>query len=96
MNPIVVVTQDPDGYGIEIQVFESERRFYDRDPMATLKREPAWTGESHRSTVPPAGLLIKELWERVAENPWADVSDLATHCIPEPGAPLEPVPEVAA
>ena len=98
-SPIILVTQDQHGNNTKIEWFEDERRYYDQDPLAALTFDAGpcvWWGKSHRPTGSTHGLLIAVTLQMLTEDPWADVSFIATHYVPEPGAPLEPVPEVAA
>lgn len=99
MTAVVLVSRDRHGVATRIEWFESEHRAYDRDPIVVqawdYDRQGWWT-TSRRPTNVPFAALIAEVAVRLAENPWADVSDVETHCFPEPGAPLEPTPGKAA
>jgi hypothetical protein len=94
-GPVVLVTRDQYGNQTKIEWFEDENRFYDADPLAALTFDAAvsvWWGKSFRPTGSTLGLLIAVTLQMLTEDPWADVSFLATHTISEPGAPLEPIP----
>lgn len=73
--------------------FENERRYYFEDPAVVLTFDPkhnVWWGRSFRPTPREMTPSVGEAFRRLANNPWADVSDLVTHAVPEPGAPIEP------
>lgn len=89
-EPIVLVQP------AELSVYADERSFYDGEPTAVMRRErTAWHSIVWRPTTPAIRRVLHEAVRRLGHNPWTDVSDLATHVVAEPGAPLEPVKAVA-
>lgn len=93
---VVVLTYSASGELRRVEWFEDEARCYAGDPFRLLVFNPVacvWTGRTMR-TCPSREANVDAamtLW-RLTRNPWADVSDIATHYSPEPGAPLEPIP----
>jgi hypothetical protein len=91
--PVVTVTRD------EVRIFEDERHFYLGAASVVLefnREHSVWTGTTLRFTTRPVQFEAELALWRLTRNPWTDVSDQATHYIPEPGAPLEPIPGRAA
>lgn len=90
-GPVVTVTRDESGQATLIEWFETVAHVYHEDPMVVHRFDGVvWWTMSRRPT-PVELVAIPRLAERLAANPYTDVSDVATHHWPEPGAPLEPV-----
>lgn len=90
MNPpVVIVSRD------RVRIFEDEQHFYLGGPSVVLTFDPGhnvWTGTTLEFTTRPVQFEAELALWRLTRNPWTDVSDQATHYVPEPGAPLEPLP----
>jgi hypothetical protein len=74
--------------------FEDEHRYYHEDPAVILTLDPVhlvWWGRTYRPTPRAMTPSVGEAFRRLANFPTSDVSDLVTHFVSEPGAPLEPV-----
>lgn len=98
-RPIVVVTQGSHGYTIKVEWFENERAFYADAVTLVMQLDEAagvWWYLPKRVSSDELGTAAVKVIEVFEACPWTDVSRFATHFVPEPGAPLEPVPEVAA
>jgi hypothetical protein len=95
----VLVTRDDTGQALKVEWFETEQHYYREDPLAALTFDighSVWWGKSFRPTGSTLGLLVAVTLRKLTEDPWADVSQLSTHFVSEPGAPLEPIVERAA
>jgi hypothetical protein len=96
---VVVITRAANGEQRAVEWFEDETRFYSGDPFRRVVFNPVtcvWTGRTVRvCTVPDANVEAAVTLWRLTRNPWCDVSDVATHEAPEPGAPLEPIEPAA-
>lgn len=98
-TPVVVITRSAAGEMRTIEWFEDERRAYAGDPFRRMTFNPVthvWSGRSlrkHRFGLQVDWQAAVTLW-RLTQNPWADVSDVATHTVAEPGAPLDPIDPV--
>lgn len=93
---VVTVTRAACGEQRAVEWFEDESRVYDGDPFRRLEFDPVacvWFGRTFRTCQDRAAntAAALTLW-RLTNNPWDDVSDVATHVAPEPGAPLDPIP----
>jgi hypothetical protein len=75
--------------------FEDEQHYYHEDPAVVLNLDPVqhlWWGRSYRPTPQAMTPSVGQVFRLLANFPAADVSEFVTHVVPEPGAPLEPVP----
>lgn len=91
---VVIVTQQR-----KVEWFVDEQHYYHEDPTLVLTFDPkanVWWGRSFHPTPRAMNRSVGWAFHRLTRNPWADVSDVATHTVPEPGAPIEPVQEVLA
>lgn len=94
-SPIVVVTGDDTRDPLRIDWFEDENCFYAGDPSAWIEfHQPrdTWRGEAGRYARPESTLAAARILLDLALDGEASVYQLATHFVPEPGAPLEPIP----
>jgi hypothetical protein len=93
--PIVVVTRDATRDPLLIEWFEDENGYWTEDPIAVVQFDPwrdvwsAWAKKNARTETRLAG--ARTLLALVLDA-GAEVRGLATHYVPEPGAPLEPIP----
>ena len=74
--------------------FEDERHYYDGQPTFVMERDPVqllWYGRSYRPTTKAMTPSVGRVFRLLNNFPAADVSEWVTHCVPEPGAPLEPI-----
>lgn len=86
MTPVVLVQAD------EVAFYPDEASYYNHEPAIVLKFEDnAWHGRTFHPSSPATKRAVFRAWRRLTRNPWADVTDLATHSVAEPGAPLQPV-----
>lgn len=93
-DPIVTVTRTPGGETRAVEWFEDEDRAYAGDPFIRLVFNPVWCSwdcQTLRTHGVGVGWQAAITQLRLKENPFVDVSDVATHYYPEPGAPLEPL-----
>lgn len=93
-GPVILVTQDSDGTNIGMAFAEEERDFYANGPAVVLTFDAEhnlWWGTTLRMHSPEVRFEVDVAMWRLTRNPWTDVSDMATHWIPELGAPLEPI-----
>lgn len=92
--PIVIVTGDPDRDPLRIEWFETEDGYYVGDPVAWVEFHRArdtWKGHAGRNAPPEVALTASRILLDLSCDAEVSVSHLATHRVPEPGAPLEPV-----
>ncbi len=80
-SPVVLVTRDEQGANLRIDLFKSETAYYKGQPSVVLTFDfdkNLWSGVSLRPSRGPVGSLAADLLRRLTDNPWADVSDVAT------------------
>lgn len=93
--PVVVVTRDVSRDPLRIDWYEDEGAYYTQDPLAELEFDPAkdvWVARKGRNARPDTSLAAARLLLDLVLDPQASVYHLATHFVPEAGAPLEPIP----
>lgn len=92
-SPIVLITQDSQRRTV-VEWFESADGYCNGDPIARLVA----AHELHvgRNVQVSTAHDIAHAWLLLLQLPNHDVTYLATHTRPEPGAPLEPIPGRAA
>lgn len=98
-SPVVAVTRDLSGLNTRLSWCETEQRYYLDGVAVQMTFDEAhsvWSGVSLRPSTREVGVSAARALTLLARNPWADVSDLFTHELAEPGAPLEPIPGRAA
>lgn len=92
--PVVAVTRDHNGFNTKLSWCESEHRYYWDGVAVELTFDAdknLWWGVTVRASSRWLGSHAALTFAVLTENPWADVTDLCTHNLPEPGAPLEPI-----
>lgn len=97
--PIVVVSRDDTRDPLLIEWFENENGYYNEDPVAWVSFDPVrdeWTARAKRHAQGDTRLSAARLLLALVLDSQANVTRLATHRTPEPGAPLEPIPGRAA
>lgn len=94
MPPVVTVTRDSDGYAIKVEFYENETAFYNGDRSVLMVFEPGcpWVFRPERRTSLRLGWRATKVALRLQANPWRSLTGVDTHIVPEPGAPLEPIP----
>ena len=98
-SPVVLVSRTPDGYASRAVWFENEAAYYDDAPTLLMefnRERHAWSYTPLRTSSRRLGLRAAHVMGRLERTPWTAMAFAETHWVPEPGAPLEPVPEVAA
>jgi hypothetical protein len=87
---VFVCVRTPD----RVSWFGSEQDYYDGRPTFEMRfdqRQTLWYGQSFHPTTKAMTPSVGEAFRRLGQFPTSDVSDLVTHFVSEPGAPLEPV-----
>lgn len=94
-SPIVVVTGDDTRDPLRIEWFEDEAGWYLNDPVAWLEfdsRQPVSSSNAKPNARTESRLAAARVLLDLELDAEASVYQLATHFVPEPGAPLEPIP----
>lgn len=94
MTPVLAVTRDQYGFNKKLAWCESEQRYYLDGVAVELTFDDdhnVWWGVVIRATSREIATRAALTMTVLTSNPWADVSNLFTHDLPEPGAPLEPI-----
>lgn len=99
MSTVVIVSRDKTRDPLRIEWFENEDGYYVGDPVAWIEYDrgrDTWRGHAGRNA--PRGVVLDASRVLLDLSCDAEVSvrHLATHYVPEPGAPLEPVVRSAA
>lgn len=93
-SPIVLITRDDTRDPLRIEWFEDQNGYYTEDPVAWIEFDP-WRDKSSSDFKPNARTESKLAAARIlldlTLDPEASVYQLATHFVPKPGAPLEPI-----
>ena len=92
--PIVVVTRDATRDPLLIEWFENENGYYTEDPLAVVEFDPwrdVWTAWAKSNARTETRLTTARTLLALVLDAGAEVRGLATHYVPEPGAPLEPL-----
>lgn len=92
-SPIVLITRDSLNRTV-VEWFESEDCYYTGGPLARLVAGHELQAGRHVQV--STAHDIAHAWLLLLQLPQHDVTYLATHTRPEPGAPLEPIPWRAA
>lgn len=90
---VVIVSRDSQNRTV-VDWFEDMDGWYNGDPLATVVA--SYATRIGRNTPVEVGRAAAETYLLLAQTPHADVSYLATHTVPEPGANPEPIPGRAA
>jgi hypothetical protein len=91
---LVLVTRDSHGFNKRMAWCETEQRYYLDGVAVELTFDDdhnVWWGKTLRESPRAIGEQAALTLTVLTCNPWADVSDLFTHDLPEPGAPLDPI-----
>lgn len=96
--PVVIVSRDSRGYAVKVEFYEDETAYYNGERTVLMVFEPgaAWVFRVDRRASLRLGWRATRVVIRLRTNPWLSLADVDTHTVPEPGAPLEPIPGRAA
>jgi hypothetical protein len=98
-SPVVIVSRDDTRDPLTIEWFEDENCFYCEDPLAVVEFDPwrdVWTAWAKKNARTETRLLAARTLLALVLDAGENVRKLATHYVPELGAPLEPVRGSAA
>lgn len=93
-GPVVTVTRDDTRDPLRIEWFEDEAGYYAGDPLAWIEYDrgrDTWRGHAGRNAPREVALTASRVLLDLSCDAEVSVRYLATHHVPEPGAPLEPI-----
>jgi hypothetical protein len=98
-GPVIASARNEAGETDWLGWCESERDYYTHGAAIEVKFEHSvnlWWSRSLRLHSRPLGAAAARAFRWLTNSPSADAYQFATHVLPEPGAPLEPIEGRAA